>query len=181
MPRSRSWSIESMTRSWTCSCAANVPAWRSMASTSVVLPWSTWAMIATLRMSSRRAMGAVRRVGGELTHPRNPLGTLPYMRRVLLLVLVAATGAGNAHAATIKTVSNRADLVSGGDVLVRVTPAGAKVTLNGKNVTSQFAVRPNGQYLALLTGLKNGANKVFAYTTNRRRSARLTIYNHDIG
>src|SRR4051812_42195927 len=101
------------------------------------------------------------------------------MRRALLLVLVAATGAGNAHAATIKTVSNRADLVSGGDVLVRVTPAGARVTLNGKNVTSQFAVRPNGQYLALLTRLRNGANRVVA--SKGRTGARLTIYNHDIG
>ena len=53
MPRSRSWSIESMTRSVSSSCAANTPDWRSIASTSVVLPWSTWAMIATLRMSER--------------------------------------------------------------------------------------------------------------------------------
>ncbi len=55
MPRSRSWSIESITRSVSTSWAANTPDWRSMASTSVVLPWSTWAMIATLRMSSRVA------------------------------------------------------------------------------------------------------------------------------
>ena len=59
MPRSRSWSIESITRSVDlASWAANTPDWRSIASTSVVLPWSTWAMIATLRMSSRWAMGA---------------------------------------------------------------------------------------------------------------------------
>ncbi len=56
MPRSRSWSIESITRSDTSSCAANTPDWRSIASTSVVLPWSTCAMIATLRMSERAAM-----------------------------------------------------------------------------------------------------------------------------
>src|SRR5215208_2159538 len=56
MPRSRSWSIESMTRSVRCSWAPNTPDWRSIASTSVVLPWSTWAMIATLRRSSRTAM-----------------------------------------------------------------------------------------------------------------------------
>ena len=53
MPRSRSWSIESITRSVSASCSANTPVWRSTASTSVVLPWSTWAMIATLRMSER--------------------------------------------------------------------------------------------------------------------------------
>src|ERR671915_814186 len=56
MPRSRSWSIESRMRSVSSSWAANTPDWRSMASTSVVLPWSTCAMIATLRMSSRLAM-----------------------------------------------------------------------------------------------------------------------------
>src|SRR3954451_15892849 len=58
MPRSRSWSIESMTRSVASSrsCAENTPDWRSIASTSVVLPWSTCAMIATLRMSLRVAI-----------------------------------------------------------------------------------------------------------------------------
>src|SRR3954447_13468266 len=55
MPRSRSWSIESMTRSVTSSWAEKTPDWRSIASTSVVLPWSTCAMIATLRMSVRAA------------------------------------------------------------------------------------------------------------------------------
>src|SRR6059058_1924618 len=60
MPRSRSWSIESIARSGAVSCSVNTPDWRSMASTSVVLPWSTWAMIATLRMSARWAMGALR-------------------------------------------------------------------------------------------------------------------------
>ena len=55
MPFSRSRSPESMTRSATLSawCAVKAPAWRSIASTSVVLPWSTWATIATLRRSER--------------------------------------------------------------------------------------------------------------------------------
>src|SRR5258708_25496663 len=56
MPRSRSRSFESMTRSWMCSCAAKVPDCCSNLSTSVVLPWSTWAMMATLRRA--RGMGA---------------------------------------------------------------------------------------------------------------------------
>src|SRR5438552_7807069 len=49
MPRSRSRSFESITRSSTCSCAAKVPDCCSSLSTSVVLPWSTWAMMAMLR------------------------------------------------------------------------------------------------------------------------------------
>ncbi len=49
MPRSRSRSLESMARSVTFWFSRNVPdCWRSL-STRVVLPWSTWAMMATLR------------------------------------------------------------------------------------------------------------------------------------
>jgi hypothetical protein len=50
IPRSRSSAFESITRSTTASLARNVPLWRSMASTSVVLPWSTCAMMAMLRI-----------------------------------------------------------------------------------------------------------------------------------
>src|SRR5882724_9195251 len=50
MPRSRSSSLESITRSTTASLARKAPLCRSMASTRVVLPWSTCAMVAILRM-----------------------------------------------------------------------------------------------------------------------------------
>ena len=56
MPRSRSMSLESMTRSPIFSCAAKVPDCFSRQSTSVVLPWSTWAMMAMLRIG--RCMGS---------------------------------------------------------------------------------------------------------------------------
>src|SRR5271157_1053717 len=49
MPRSRSSSLESITRSTWASLARKVPLWLSMASTRVVLPWSTCAMMAILR------------------------------------------------------------------------------------------------------------------------------------
>ncbi|CAM5653317.1 hypothetical protein SGLAM104S_04611 [Streptomyces glaucescens] len=64
MPFSRSRSFESIMRSSTESSwwAANAPACLSMASTMVVLPWSTWATMATLRMSWRVAI--VRRTPG---------------------------------------------------------------------------------------------------------------------
>ena len=52
MPRSRSWSLESSTRSSTCWFSRNTPAVYSRRSTIVVLPWSTCAMMATLRMFS---------------------------------------------------------------------------------------------------------------------------------
>ena len=50
MPRSRSMALLSMTVSTTFSCSAKVPDWRSSWSTIVVLPWSTCAMIAMLRI-----------------------------------------------------------------------------------------------------------------------------------
>ena len=69
MPFSRSRSPESMTRSATSSLARNAPDWWSSASTRVVLPWSTCATIAMLRMSARcrsvassASAGASRRV-----------------------------------------------------------------------------------------------------------------------
>src|SRR5690349_22834343 len=53
MPFSRSRSMESMARSAISPRAWDWLPWRSMASTRVVLPWSTWAMMATLRRSVR--------------------------------------------------------------------------------------------------------------------------------
>ena len=47
--------MESMTRSFTSWFARKAPDCQSMASTSVVFPWSTWAMIATFRRSLRTA------------------------------------------------------------------------------------------------------------------------------
>src|SRR4051812_25657586 len=74
MPFSRSRSIESSTRSATSWLAQNAPDCHSIASTSVVLPWSTWATIATLRRSSRRA-GMASSLGGR------PLGSGWAVRR----------------------------------------------------------------------------------------------------
>ena len=53
MPFSRSRSPESMARSSTCWCSPKAPPCQSIASTRVVLPWSTCATIATLRRSVR--------------------------------------------------------------------------------------------------------------------------------
>jgi hypothetical protein len=64
MPFSRSRSIESMTRSATSWFSRKAPDCHSIASTSVVLPWSTWATMATLRRSSRTASGRSGRMTG---------------------------------------------------------------------------------------------------------------------
>ena len=97
------------------------------------------------------------------------------MRHVVALAVVVLLCAAAPASADIRVLSNRADLISGGDALVQVTPAGAKVTADGRDVTSQFAVRPDGRYLALLTGLRNGRNVVVS------GGQRITIVNHPLG
>lgn len=87
----------------------------------------------------------------------------------------------------IKTVSNRADMISDGDALTEITlPTGAtfsdlKVTVGGTDVTSAFAVRPNGRILGVLTGLRAGENEVIATLSAARKNARLKITNFDRG
>ena len=58
IPFSRSRSVESSTRSPTSWFSRKAPDCQSIASTSVVLPWSTCATIATLRRSERKAIAA---------------------------------------------------------------------------------------------------------------------------
>jgi hypothetical protein len=123
---------------------------------------------------------------------------------VLLMLpgLLLTTGSGSALAASgsdsfstrisakanpkIRVLSNRADLVSGGQALVEIVPsartdaARIKVRLNGRDVTSTFAVRPNGRFMGLLEGLRVGRNTLTA-RAGKGRGAGLTIMNHPIG
>ena len=92
----------------------------------------------------------------------------------------------------IKTLSNRADLISGGDALVEVRvpntvpPQQVKLLLNGVDVTSAFhATDETGAVLrGVLTGMVNGKNEFLADSNGRglgRPRASLTITNHAIG
>ena len=62
MPFSRSRSFESMISVPTSWLSRNVWLCFSNASTRVVFPWSTWAMIATLRMSWRKLVRVTARL-----------------------------------------------------------------------------------------------------------------------
>ena len=94
---------------------------------------------------------------------------------------VGVSAAGAAGSARIEVLSNRADLISGGDALVAVDfPSGAdpskvKVLLGTRDVTPEFALRPNGRYEGLVTGLALGSNTLSA------AGAKATIVNHPIG
>ena len=110
---------------------------------------------------------------------------------VTLVGLVFVPLAGSAHQgkggpAEILVLSNRADLVSGGDALVqinlpdKVAPSSVHVTLNGSDVTSAFAVRANGEYQGKVTGLAVGDNELVA-TMAKGPALHLTITNHPSG
>ena len=83
----------------------------------------------------------------------------------------------------IEAVSNRADLVSGGDVLLRVTlprKSQGVLSVNGTPVPGALHPAPDGNgYLALVTGLALGRNTVSV--SARGKTERLTVTNHPIG
>ena len=115
--------------------------------------------------------------------------TISSMCRLLLpaamLACSLSTSALAADAPEILVLSNRADLISGGDALVQinlpasVNPAFAKVALNGTLINGMFAVRPNGRFQGLVTGLRDGDNLLTVNTPQGR--AKITITNHPIG
>lgn len=95
-------------------------------------------------------------------------------------------GGKSADASQIKVLSNRADLISGGDALVEVVlptgvnAAAVKMDMDGRDVTSAFALRPNGRYMGLLTGLAEKPNVLSARMPNGG-GARITITNYPNG
>ncbi|MCW2936584.1 MAG: hypothetical protein JWM19_7546 [Actinomycetia bacterium] len=115
------------------------------------------------------------------TGARATLAAVP----LLAMGILANAGPTAAAAApvTIHVLSTRADLVSGGDALVSITlPAGTNasgvaVTLNGEDISSEFAVRPNSLFEGLVTGLQLGSNSLVA-TLPSGSGAKLAITNH---
>jgi len=98
----------------------------------------------------------------------------------------------------IKTLSNRADLISGGDALVEIVlpkpqfARALRVELNGRDIRSSFAVRASGRVIGLVTGLALGRNVLTASVGEVERdghgeknrsghAAKLIITNHPIG
>ena len=93
---------------------------------------------------------------------------------------------GDRRELAIEAVSNRADLVSGGDALVRVTlPRGqradrAVLALNGKRLNAALHRAPDGNgYLALVSGMKLGENELTLSASGKK--VRLELTNHPIG
>jgi hypothetical protein len=86
----------------------------------------------------------------------------------------------------IRVLSNRADLISGGEALVEVglpsgvRPAAVRVKLGDANVTGDFAKRANGRYEGLVGGLRLGRDILTASAPGGLRD-RAVIRNHPIG
>ncbi|HST82169.1 MAG TPA: DUF6351 family protein [Kineosporiaceae bacterium] len=102
----------------------------------------------------------------------------------LVVPLSASAQASPAHhaALALRVLSGRADTVSGGDALVEVVggSAGTVVRLNGRDVSRQFAVRADGRFVGLVTGLRVGRNEMRA-RARHRIDARLALTNHPLG
>lgn len=95
------------------------------------------------------------------------------------VVLPTQTAAAPGDPVSITVLSNRPQLVSGGDALVEVSES-ATVDVDGTDVTSAFITRDDGRMVGLVTGLDLGDNVVTA-TTADGRAATLRITNHPIG
>src|SRR5216684_1277580 len=88
----------------------------------------------------------------------------------------------------IVSLSNRADLISGGDALVEVrVPKSValnkvRLSLNGHDVTGAFTANAAARTLrGLVSGLVEGRNDFVAGGSHGGREARLVITNHPIG
>ena len=120
------------------------------------------------------------------TKRRSLVGGLFACTLAALAVSVGATSAlsqaGGVDGITV--VSNRADLISGGDALVSVelsvNPRSIRVELNGADITGAFAVRPNGRYEGLVTGLEVGKN-ILRVRPGNGVGRWIEITNHSIG
>src|SRR5207247_67116 len=94
--------------------------------------------------------------------------------------------ASSLAALQIKALSNRADLISGGDALVEiVVPAGSPseglhVVAGTRDVSAAFARRADGRTTGLVTGLGAG-NTTITADFGGKQGAALTVTNHPIG
>lgn len=114
---------------------------------------------------------------------------------VLAILLAPVSGTAGEKASSparrtgkvrIEVLSNRADLISGGDAYIEIllprgaSPRGLSVWLGRNDVSGAFSVRPGGRVLGVVDGLRLGRNVVKARLRDGR-GARITITNHPIG
>src|SRR6267143_2129194 len=107
----------------------------------------------------------------------------------LCATLLVTAQAGEAPSnIQIVSLSNRADLISGGDVFIEVrVPTGValnkvRLSLNGHDVTGAFTANATVRTLrGVVGGLVEGRNDFVAGESHGGREARLVITNHPVG
>ena len=86
----------------------------------------------------------------------------------------------------IQVLSNRADLLSGGDALVEIVLSdasdvpGLQVSLDSEDVSTAFTLRPNGRVQGLLAGLPAGDSSLTA-SLGGSEAVQITLTNHPRG
>ena len=127
--------------------------------------------------------------GGVVAHGRSLRSVRALVVVALIAGVLATTGTGSAVGAgepAVRVLSNRADLVSGGDALVEVVlpegadPSQVSVDVDGTDVSDAFALRADGRVLGLVSGLVEGTNVLTALLPDGR-GATIEIDNHPIG
>jgi Tannase-like family of unknown function (DUF6351) len=88
--------------------------------------------------------------------------------------------AQTAERLTVEVLSSRPELVSGGDALVKVAGANAEpvVMVDGTDVSGAFRQDASSNWIGLVGGLKDGANRMTA--TAGASEAALTLTNHPL-
>jgi hypothetical protein len=105
---------------------------------------------------------------------------------VVLSVGPGPAAAATPSGATLRVLSNRADLISSGDALVAVDlPKGVRasavrLTIGRRDVTHAFGVRADGRLEGVVTGLLHGPNALVAHIRGRPDTS-ITITNHPNG
>jgi hypothetical protein len=102
---------------------------------------------------------------------------LKYAAALFASLWVGAAAAADVH---VFSLSNRADLLSGGDALIaidNVDPSSVRVELDGADVTGAFALRPNNRFEGKLSGMSDGAHVLRARRPDGT-GARLDLVSH---
>jgi Tannase-like family of unknown function (DUF6351) len=119
-----------------------------------------------------------------------PVGCLAATMMISLALALAPVAVAHdwpapRHLALVTVSNPRPELVSGGEVLVRVdvgrgvNPSGVRITLDGKDVTSSFHLQSDGSLLGLVTGLSIGRNRLVA-SAGRWLESSLDVIDHSI-
>src|SRR5437868_14772798 len=113
-------------------------------------------------------------------------GTLTAALITLLVAPAGMAGKAATNPLRIAVPWNRAALISGGDALVAVDfaqgvdPAAIRVQLGSRDITGEFALRPNGRFEGLVGDLQPGASTLTAKLPDGR-GAEITIDDHPSG